>query len=240
MILHHDRHFELLTSLQAWYEKSYWCDRCDKGYEQRYKHICANKCRRCFRVNCEDLTAVPCGDCGLTFRNSECFNEHKNENGGKIPICKNVFKCQQCCKIVTLFNRPKDNPHICGESLCKFCSRFHDLNKHQCFMKVRKLNSKEAEKHRNVACLYFDLETYVGEDGVLVPNLAVSLPPEHVAFFSALALSSFFRSCKMTLDKSGLSRTRINRSELMFLMNSASSCSTSLTKECISSPTIFE
>ena len=43
-------------------------------------------------------------------------------------------------------------------------------------MKVRKLSAKEAEKHQNVACLYFDLETFVGEDGVLIPNLAVSFP----------------------------------------------------------------
>lgn len=34
-----------------------------------------------------------------------------------------------------------------------------------------------------MSCLYFDLETYVGEDGVLIPNLAVSYPQKQVALF---------------------------------------------------------
>ena len=176
VLLHHDSHFDVLTSLKAWFDKSYWCDRCDKGYEQRYNHVCMNKCRRCLRVNCSEGNAVFCPDCGLTFRNDDCFAEHKNEVGVKRAICKNIFKCGSCRRMISLFARAKDNPHVCGESLCKNCSRFEDPLSHKCFMKIKALKDKDAERHQNVSCLYFDLETFVGEDGVLVPNLAVSAP----------------------------------------------------------------
>jgi hypothetical protein len=44
---------------------------------------------------------------------------------------------------------------------------------HKCFMTPKAFTAKDAKEHKDAKFFFFDFETYIGEDGTLIPNLAV-------------------------------------------------------------------
>ena len=78
-------------------------------------------------------------------------------------------------------------------------------------MKPLEFEDKDREKNENAKFLYFDLETYVGPDGVLIPDLAVRCFSSNFAgvgtkrkLLFVCFVSFFLRLCKMTLVRPGL------------------------------------
>lgn len=48
----HDDHYDLITSMSAFYNKSYFCENCFKGYNAKNEHTCYNACKMCRSVEC--------------------------------------------------------------------------------------------------------------------------------------------------------------------------------------------
>ncbi|XP_055329984.1 uncharacterized protein LOC129582497 [Paramacrobiotus metropolitanus] len=104
MLLHHDHHFDVLTSLPAYFEQQYYCYRCMKGYNKRQNHRCEFKCHQCLSVTCpmDKLQNIHCPDCNRDFHGQECFYTHKS---GSSPICAKFFICELCKSFVSMVNR---------------------------------------------------------------------------------------------------------------------------------------
>ena len=181
ILLHHNSHFDLLTSLPSFFNRSYYCDKCKIGYNDRLRHRCKKICEGCARMGCTASTNEPqinCSDCNRTFTSQHCFDHHRlgpvpGAHARRRPICESLFRCKDCLCTVSMQRRPKNNPHHCNETFCKTCRRHVDYNSHQCFIQPKPMKATDLEKHASTKYLYFDFETYVNSAGVLIPNLAV-------------------------------------------------------------------
>ena len=179
-LLHSSNHFNVLTTMTGFFEKNYWCESCNVSYEKRTQHRCDAMCKLCLRVDCErDVThMIPCDTCNRSFAGQSCFDAHKEGAGpGRLAarrsLCSIVHRCRQCLCTVSSAARQPDNPHRCGESFCKNCSRFDLPSQHKCWMLPKKFSPEDKIKHRDVRFLYFDFETWVNQEQRLVPNLVV-------------------------------------------------------------------
>lgn len=61
----HDNHFDVITSVPAFFSRSYYCETCNKGYSNKEDHKC-NKdgCPGCqTETRCVVENWVKCSDC---------------------------------------------------------------------------------------------------------------------------------------------------------------------------------
>ena len=180
VLYHHNGHFDYCNSLPAFFNRSKWCHTCDKGFNDRDGHRCLVTCSQCLRQNCVKIlgTTIYCGDCNRDFFSQDCFDFHKLGPADRGPlakrrsICSQVSVCPLCSKLVSLANRSSDNTHQCGEVQCQHCHVYGPPD-HQCYMQPLQWSDEETQKHRSAKFIFFDFETYVGENKQLVPNLAV-------------------------------------------------------------------
>ncbi|XP_055336280.1 uncharacterized protein LOC129586839 [Paramacrobiotus metropolitanus] len=179
-LLLHNRHFDVLTSMPAFFNRGYWCFGCNKGYNDRRNHRCTGQCNQCLRSNCSMDTSnvLACGDCSRKFNGQSCFDHHKlGPSADKLfhnrrSICSTVKLCLLCGSIYSLLKRKPGAVHRCGEIFCKTC-REHVVGDHRCYMKPHKLGPFQKMQYADAQFLFFDFETYVADDGRLYPNLAV-------------------------------------------------------------------
>ena len=168
--------------MSGFFEKNYWCEACNVGYEKRTQHRCLSMCNLCLRPACErdEMHMIPCVDCNRSFAGQACFDAHKKGAGsGRLAarrsLCSIVKRCAHCLCTVSTAARQPDNPHRCGESFCKNCARFDLLSHHKCWMQPKKFTAEDKIKHQDVKFLFFDFETWVNQEHRLIPNLVVSL-----------------------------------------------------------------
>ena len=71
-------HFDTIVKVNGLLNKSYYCDYCDKGFQNRNGHKCAKWCNVCGRDNCEGrvnlahvLTAIKFADHQTALQNTE-------------------------------------------------------------------------------------------------------------------------------------------------------------------------
>ena len=146
-------HFDVITSMTGFLDKSYYCHTCKKSYKKRDCHKCPAKCIACFKYfpdgnKCFGKVIV-CNDCNRSFYGKECFDEHKRERkikeGAESDIvCKKVCKCLKCGLI---FNYGLDK-HICGHSKCSNCREYCDMNEHHCFMISKKCKGGNCKQNK--------------------------------------------------------------------------------------------
>ncbi len=99
-----DHHFCLSKSLPAFFKNSYYCHKCNKGYNVRVKHRCSATCKSCLRQDCpsDQTNKIRCPDCNRTFFGRNCFDFHKLGPTGtgplrrRVPLCKQVMICPEC------------------------------------------------------------------------------------------------------------------------------------------------
>jgi hypothetical protein len=83
MLLMHDGHFDVITSLAGFFTKSYFCLRCEKGFSQNTlrEHPCqGKKCFACHQTDCSDFQRcstnqvpnVRCTYCNRRFYGVRC------------------------------------------------------------------------------------------------------------------------------------------------------------------------
>ena len=181
LLLLHNDHFDVCTSIAAFFERSYYCMKCRKGYNNRTDHRCEALYVMCLRPDCprDEENKITCNECHREFSGENCYNHHRTKpsNGptkSRASICSRLYRCQECLCTVSNLNRDVSNPHRCGETFCKHC-RLHVIpEEHQCFMKPVIIAAKQLQEYEKARFAYFDLETYVNNEGILVANYAVS------------------------------------------------------------------
>lgn len=139
-LYHHDNHFDIITKMPAFLGRNYYCTKCNKGYDHKEKHVCNNVGHCCYKIHhCLEESWEYCGDCNRYFRNTECFDLHKQNTSTGNSTCNTNFRCKLCNQSV--YTKLLKKPHICGEHYCKVCKEFVPEN-HQCYMQPVTEDSK--------------------------------------------------------------------------------------------------
>jgi hypothetical protein len=129
----HDGHYDVITSMPAFLNRSYYCHHCQKGYDHKEEHKCNNICTSCHKIH--DLVEkdwIYCGDCHRYFRGPECHNLHKKTTPKGKSTCNSYYKCKDCEQTINVKMHKKN--HVCGEVYCTTCKDYFDKD-HKCYMK---------------------------------------------------------------------------------------------------------
>ena len=154
-------HFDVVKSMTAFYDSSYYCHECKKAYTKRDKHKCPAKCLSCstyFKNKKCEGNEITCSKCNRKFFGKRCYKNHlKNRSmveGKTNIICDTVKKCVNCCRIIT---GKYVGVHRCGYSECKNCGNYVGKN-HKCFMKNVKAKGGK--------CMTFKMESCYEDDSI--------------------------------------------------------------------------
>ena len=177
----HNNHFDVITKLPGFLNKSYFCHRCHKCYNTTTDHVCPAMCGSCRGFGCVlKGEGIVCNDCDRVFKNQACYDRHKEPvNGGGRSVCESVRKCEKCGNAMDV-RKIKDGGHICGKK-CRTCGLIlkQEDNDHKCYM--QQLEQEEESSYNQL--LFFDFEA-TQEHGTHCPNLCVVYDEEReVALF---------------------------------------------------------
>lgn len=164
----HDIHYDVITSIPAFFARKKYCHTCKKAYDHLRDHMCPDACKSCRFPNCPFVSWVLCVDCNRCFRSVECFDRHKQNIGNGKSICSDIAKCKRCS---TVMERGRLSPdvHHCGLTYCKICKDHVNTENHQCYMRPEK-DTREIKLYDQL--LFFDFECRQ-ENGNHEPNLCV-------------------------------------------------------------------
>ena len=172
ILLSHDGHYEVITSLPGFFSKVYYCLDCEKGFnkDDLAHHRCSGiKCWCCHQKDCPDYklfskqgpASIQCGECNRHFFGITCQLEHlvrtssgqdADHNEGN-SVCRTHRKCTICG---ITYNLQKIKEHRCGESQCPCCHRLCNLKQHQCYIQL--IQKKRDDDEEDTVFIYFDIE----------------------------------------------------------------------------------
>ena len=179
-LYYHNKHFDVITTLPGFLNRSYFCHRCHKSYDSTADHVCPAMCGSCRAFGCVfEGDGILCNECDRMFKSQSCYDHHKEPiNSGGRSVCEVVRKCEKCGKSMDV--RQIKNGHICGKK-CRTCGvilKSEDVN-HQCY--IQQLEQEEESSYNHL--LFFDFEA-TQEHGIHHPNLCVVCNEEReVALF---------------------------------------------------------
>ena len=163
------KHFDVITSIPGFLNKSYFCHRCHKCYDHTSDHLCQDMCRSCRAFGCVfEGNGIVCNECDRLFKNQACYDHHKEPiDGGGRSVCQAVRKCGECGKAMDV--RRIKNGHICGKK-CRTCGVIlnKEDNEHKCY--IQQMEQEEESSYNHL--LFFDFES-TQEHGIHCPNLCV-------------------------------------------------------------------
>ena len=166
----HDNHFDVITTLPGFLNRSYFCHRCHKSYDHTVDHLCPAMCRSCRGFGCVlEGDGIVCNECDRLFKNQACYDHHKEPiNGGGRPMCEVIRKCEKCGKAMDV-RKIKDGGHDCGKK-CRTCDLIlaKEDTDHKCY--IQQLEQEEESSYNQL--LFFDFEA-TQEHGTHCPNLCV-------------------------------------------------------------------
>ena len=171
MLLMHDAHFDVITSLAGFFSKNYFCLSCERGYfhDNIKEHNCnGKKCFACHQVDCDDfkrkLNEVPeikCTYCNRRFYGAICQTNHlirtasgqSADHHKKKSLCQSHKLCSECGKT-------KNRKHVCGENECLSCKKTVNLQQHKCYIQCSDLDEDayDDENETHPVFVYFDIE----------------------------------------------------------------------------------
>jgi hypothetical protein len=129
-------HFDLISSMTAFFGSSYYCVKCDKplSTDMKKSHKCKIEkkvCPLCMKEehSPESVKKIYCTECNRYCCNNQCLLDHETDT------CLVVFKCKMCSKLV---QRSCTYEHKCGYEKCKNCGQVVEIAVHKCFMMNRK------------------------------------------------------------------------------------------------------
>ena len=166
-----DGHFDGTTSFTGMFNRNYYCDRCDRGFnvDDMSHHPCdGRRCQSCFEFECEDWMSNKerarqtgrsiqpdsfCRRCGRSFFGPVCLARHSE--GPDKTMCDRIKKCSKCCKTYSVSFNSNGNrtpyAHRCGFAECEHCEKTVELGTHQCFIqKVKKSDDDPKTKKVSV------------------------------------------------------------------------------------------
>ena len=167
----HDNHFDVITTLPGFLNKSYFCRRCHKCYSSTTDHLCPAMCSSCRGFGCVlEGDGIVCNECDRLFKNQTCYDHHKEPiiDGGDRSVCELIRKCEKCGKAMDV-RKIKDGGHICGKK-CRTCGLIlnQEDTEHLCY--IQQLEQEEESSYNHL--LFFDFEA-TQEHGTHRPNLCV-------------------------------------------------------------------
>ena len=180
-LYYHNNHFDVITTLPGFLNKSYFCHRCHKSYDSTTDHVCPAMCGSCRGFGCVfEGDGILCNECDRIFKSQSCYDRHKGPiNSGGRSVCEVVRKCEKCGKSMDV-RKIKNGGHICGKK-CQTCGVILEMEDvdHQCY--IQQLEQEEESSYNHL--LFFDFEA-TQEHGDHRPNLCVVYDEEReVAFF---------------------------------------------------------
>ena len=179
-LYYHNKHFDVITTLPGFLNKSYFCHRCHKSYNSTADHVCSPMCGSCRAFGCVfEGDGILCNECDRMFKSQSCYDHHKEPiNSGGRSVCEVVRKCEKCGKAMDV--RQIKNGHICGKK-CRTCGVMlnpEDID-HRCY--IQQLEQEEESSYNHL--LFFDFEA-TQEHGIHHPNLCIVYDEEReVALF---------------------------------------------------------
>ena len=198
----HNNHFDIITSIPGFLNKSYFCRRCHKCYNCTTDHLCPAMCRSCRAFGCIlEGEGIVCNECDRLFKNQACYDHHKDQpiDGSGRTVCEAVRKCEKCGKTMDV-RKIKDGGHICGKK-CRTCGLIlnQEDNDHKCY--IQQLEQEEESSYNQL--LFFDFEA-TQEHGTHCPNLCVVHDEEReVALFQGKDTVKNFCEWLFTPEHSG-------------------------------------
>jgi hypothetical protein len=86
-LYNHDDHFDVITSMTGFLNRSYFCKSCKKGYQHLERQACNNPCHFCRKLHMDDTENLQyCEKCICKFIHETCFQLHKRNRKGKIYV----------------------------------------------------------------------------------------------------------------------------------------------------------
>lgn len=154
-----DGHYNSITSMNAFLNRTYFCHECKQGYNNLSNHYCQNICQLCRRPDCKSGYRIQCELCNKWCNNKACLKSHINQ------FCIETHKCP-LCKESSFKN------HVCIGAMkwCKNCKLSVDINNHKCYI-LKEIEKKKNKKNRSFqGLIFFDYECQ--QDQIIhVPNL---------------------------------------------------------------------
>ena len=183
-LLYNDHHFDVITSMSGYLNRSFWCHPCKMGYNTKEDHRCENTCKMCRNGNCLTTDGVDtwtyCDDCNRYFKSLACYQNHKEE-GSAIKkfgtICKQYFKCVKCDRVVDKKFLWKGKKHDCTDLWCRICKGNVPAG-HKCYIKPVKVKEHndgdcDGDSDDSFSYVFFDVEAQQ-ETGIHKPTLCVA------------------------------------------------------------------
>ncbi|KAK6169713.1 hypothetical protein SNE40_020708 [Patella caerulea] len=183
----HDRHYDVITSMPAFVERSYFCETCQVGYDHAEIHSCHVMCHGCKTMGppCPpDPNTKTCYRCHRVFVSRQCFDNHlATRSRAKCSVCHRWKKCEKCQKEWDVIKAKRNlEEHRCGEYECSICREWHTAEKQFCYIqplkspidmnKDRKTQIDKLQKSTLTRFVFFDFECQQ-DTGEHIPNLCV-------------------------------------------------------------------
>ena len=74
----HDEHYDVITSMPAFLNRSYYCHSCHKGYHHREEHRRNNMCSSCHKIHEQSEDDwIYCLECNRYFKGTDCYELHR-------------------------------------------------------------------------------------------------------------------------------------------------------------------
>ena len=187
VLLKSEQHYEGCTTLTGFVNKGYWCNECDRGFNQNdaANHPCeGTTCRACNRNQprpCPDYEkfrkpSLPCNRCHLSFYGPNCLQFHRSTK-----TCGKMVKCLTCRAVHKV---DRKHPHRCGWEECYSCHFDVPIADHRCV--IQRPFEPPPPQQRNAEgqttgetipppkLIYADIECLLTDDRGFVPNLLCS------------------------------------------------------------------
>ena len=159
-LYYHDEHFDIITKMTGFLNRSYFCQQCKKGYDHKETHSCNNPCVYCHQLQEDNWENwIYCNDCNRYFKNETCVFMHRRNFSSGRSTCQMYYKCKDCGQTVNMGRHKK--PHTCNEAYCKTCKDFFNED-HQCYMQPVCEDGTEItdnkKKPKETKYIFFDFE----------------------------------------------------------------------------------
>ena len=145
----HDNHYDVITSMAAFFARERYCHICKKAYDHQGDHICPNASKLCYYPECATISWMHCDACNRYFKSKECFDRHKQTSGNAKSICSSLVKCTDCNTVVKRNKRRPEKYH-CGMKKCSLCNEYVHLENHRFYMRPVKKGSMVENEHVNL------------------------------------------------------------------------------------------
>ena len=158
-ILYTRSHYNVIKSMPAYLDTSYYCNHCNVGYSNMDGHNCPELCKTCKNSECDGEDKIKCSDCKMIAKNQHCLQRHLDF------LCNKRINCKIC-------NNYIQKNHVCiNQKYCQKCKEVVSLD-HLCYIKAG-LNQSNKKEEPFKGFIFFDYEAFQ-ENSIHIPNLIIA------------------------------------------------------------------